>query len=103
MEKTASSGGSSRAGPESEDEGLRSERIEAKVGRLPCVARGAAVDRFFGNQRRVGDGVEGGEAAGDVWDFERLASTPLLAAAFEDYARRALCQESVLFLTDVAR
>lgn len=103
MEQTASSGGSSGVGPDSEDEGTRSERTEAKVGRLPSGARGAAVDRFFSNQRRVGDGAEGGEAVGEVWDFERLASTPLLAAAFEDYARRALCHESVLFLTEVAR
>lgn len=39
----------------------------------------------------------------DVWDFERLATTPLLAAAFEEYSRRALCHESVLFLSEVSR
>ncbi|CBJ31486.1 hypothetical protein Esi_0260_0005 [Ectocarpus siliculosus] len=39
----------------------------------------------------------------EVWDFERIASTPLLAAAFEDYSKRALCHESVLFLSEVSR
>ncbi|CAN0056130.1 unnamed protein product, partial [Laminaria digitata] len=39
----------------------------------------------------------------DVWDFERLARTPLLAAAFEDFSRKALCHESVLFLSEVSR
>ncbi|CAM9250356.1 unnamed protein product [Ectocarpus fasciculatus] len=38
-----------------------------------------------------------------VWDFERIARTPLLAAAFEDYSKRALCHESVLFLSEVSR
>lgn len=49
--------------------------------------------------QRVGheDGIE------DVWDFERLASTPLLAAAFEEFSRKALCHESVLFLSEVSR
>ncbi|CAM9348392.1 unnamed protein product [Ectocarpus fasciculatus] len=39
----------------------------------------------------------------EVWDFERLARTPLLAVAFEDYSKRALCHESVLFLSEVSR
>ncbi|CAM9457898.1 unnamed protein product [Ectocarpus sp. 13 AM-2016] len=39
----------------------------------------------------------------EVWDFERLGRTPLLAAAFEDYSKRALCHESVLFLSEVSR
>ncbi|CAM9881255.1 unnamed protein product [Ectocarpus sp. 13 AM-2016] len=39
----------------------------------------------------------------EVWNFERLARTPLLAVAFEDYSKRALCHESVLFLTEVSR
>ncbi|CAM9520498.1 unnamed protein product [Choristocarpus tenellus] len=39
----------------------------------------------------------------EVWNFERLASTPMLASAFEDFARRALCHESVQFLVDVSR
>ncbi|CAM9768693.1 unnamed protein product [Choristocarpus tenellus] len=39
----------------------------------------------------------------EVWNFERLASTPMLACAFEEFARRALCHESVQFLVDVFR
>ncbi|CAM9273182.1 unnamed protein product [Choristocarpus tenellus] len=39
----------------------------------------------------------------EIWNFERLASTPMLASAFEEFARRALCQESVQFLVDVFR
>ncbi|CAN0423690.1 unnamed protein product [Ectocarpus sp. 12 AP-2014] len=39
----------------------------------------------------------------EVWNFERLARTPLLAVAFEDFSKRALCHESVLFLTEVSR
>ncbi|CAM9291157.1 unnamed protein product [Choristocarpus tenellus] len=37
------------------------------------------------------------------WSFERLASTPMLASAFEEFARKALCHESVLFLVEVSR
>ncbi|CAM9296912.1 unnamed protein product [Choristocarpus tenellus] len=37
------------------------------------------------------------------WNFERLVSTPLMAKTFEEFSRRALCQESVLFLRDVSR
>ena len=81
----ASSGFSSSVGNSSEDEG-------------------AAKGRFKTNsiQRRRGNGVDAASAE-ETWNFERLASTPLLAAAFEDYARKALCHESVLFLSEVAR
>ncbi|CAM9489328.1 unnamed protein product [Ectocarpus sp. 12 AP-2014] len=52
-----------------------------------------------------GGGGSGGQGRGvmEVWNFERLARTPLLAAAFEDYSKRALCHESVLFLSEVSR
>ncbi|CAM9810129.1 unnamed protein product [Ectocarpus sp. 12 AP-2014] len=39
----------------------------------------------------------------DMWDFERIVRTPLLAVAFEDYCKRALCHESFLFLSEVSR
>ncbi|CAM9942938.1 unnamed protein product, partial [Discosporangium mesarthrocarpum] len=39
----------------------------------------------------------------DTWNFERLASTPMLASAFEDFARKALCHESVMFLEHASR
>ncbi|CAM9379275.1 unnamed protein product [Ectocarpus sp. 6 AP-2014] len=55
--------------------------------------------------RGGGGGGGGGQDRGvmEVWNFERLARTPLLAAAFEDYSKRALCHESVLFLSEVSR
>lgn len=49
--------------------------------------------------RRSGREREDSEA----WDFERLARTPPLAAAFRDFCRKALCHESVLFLSEVTR
>lgn len=57
------------------------------------------------NQRRGSAGGGGGSGRDDmeVWDFERLASTPLLAAAFEEFSQKALCHESVLFLSEVSR
>ncbi|CAB1098187.1 unnamed protein product [Ectocarpus sp. CCAP 1310/34] len=39
----------------------------------------------------------------DIWDFERIVRTPLLAVAFEDYSKKALCHESFLFLSEVSR
>lgn len=40
---------------------------------------------------------------GDAWTWESLADIPALAVAFEQYAKRALCLESVLFLWEVRR
>ena len=62
---------------------------------------GAAGGGGGGGGRRWRGG--GGAAREEPWDFERLARTPLLAAAFEDYCRKALCHESVLFLSEVSR
>ena len=45
---------------------------------------------------RDGDGRHG-------WNYERLVSTPPLAAAFEEFCRKALCHESALFLSAVCR
>lgn len=45
-------------------------------------------------------------AAGEidgVWTYEHVAAVPEVAAEFEEFARRALCQESVLFLQEVSR
>lgn len=53
--------------------------------------------------RGRGGGRGGAGEDVELWDFERLARTPLLAAAFEDYSRKALCHESVLFLIEVSR
>lgn len=57
---------------------------------------GGGGDCGNGNGRRSRDTVES-------WNFERLARTPLVAAAFEKFSRKALCHESVLFLSEVSR
>ncbi|CAM9719986.1 unnamed protein product [Choristocarpus tenellus] len=35
--------------------------------------------------------------------FEQLISTPYMTEAFEEFARKALCQESMLFMNEVSR
>eukprot|EP00752_Nemacystus_decipiens_P003432 g3173.t1 len=59
----------------------------------------------LGGERDDAGGGRGGNdgATMEVWNFERLGRTPLLAAAFEDFSRKALCHESVLFLSEVSR
>ena len=61
-------------------------------------AHGLERESAAGSRGRGGDGD-----AMEEWNFERLGRTPLLAAAFEDFCRRALCHESVLFLSEVSR
>ncbi|CAM9385776.1 unnamed protein product [Discosporangium mesarthrocarpum] len=39
----------------------------------------------------------------EVWDYETFIAKPLLAFSLEDFARRALCHESYLFLAEVTR
>ncbi|CAM9432746.1 unnamed protein product [Ectocarpus fasciculatus] len=70
--------------------------------RRDAVQRG---QRDSARGRGGGGGGGGGHGRGvmEVWNFERLARTPLLAAAFEDFSKRALCHESVLFLSEVSR
>lgn len=115
--QTASSGVSSRR-PDSEDEragnGSIVSRIEegrssrASVAAMERIAGGVdyQMNNPFANgttpaiQRRSGAWAAGQQ---EMWDFERLASTPLLASAFEDFSRKALCHESVLFLSEVSR
>ncbi|CAM9552126.1 unnamed protein product [Scytosiphon promiscuus] len=36
-----------------------------------------------------------------TWTYEKVAAMPEVSAAFEDFTRKALCQESLLFLRDV--
>ncbi|CAM9463438.1 unnamed protein product [Ectocarpus sp. 4 AP-2014] len=61
------------------------------------------------SERRHDRGRDGGRRSRshkqdlDMWDFERIVRTPLLAVAFEDYSKRALCHESFLFLSEVSR
>lgn len=64
----------------------------------------------YGGERERGGGggggggrARGGRPTMEEWDFERLARTPILASAFEDFSRKALCHESVLFLIEVSR
>eukprot|EP00904_Undaria_pinnatifida_P004013 jgi/Undpi1/13612/HiC_scaffold_9.g03266.m1 len=138
--RTHSSGRSSGAEADSEDEGRTARIEEGRGGRAPCIRHdsgeaddddggdcggdgmpwtgavtslagagggggggggGAAGGGGGGGGRRWRGG--GGAAREEPWDFERLARTPLLAAAFEDYCRKALCHESVLFLSEVSR
>lgn len=40
---------------------------------------------------------------GEMWSYDFVASTPEMASSFEEFARKALCQESVLFLQEVSR
>lgn len=82
----------------------------AGVTSVPWFAtRGSDSRQYHASAVLAGDGGSGsrvGRGLGrraNVWDFERLASTPLLAAAFEDFAQKALCHESVLFLSEVSR
>ncbi|CBJ33441.1 expressed unknown protein [Ectocarpus siliculosus] len=72
--------------------------------RRDVVQRGPRERAFFRGRRGGGGGRGRPEREEmEVWNFERLARTPLLAVAFEDYSKRALCHESVLFLTEVSR
>ncbi|CAM9607173.1 unnamed protein product [Ectocarpus sp. 4 AP-2014] len=85
---------------------LSSASNDTSIGgnRRDVVQRGQRERRSF-RARRGGGGGRGRPEREEmeVWDFERLARTPLLAVAFEDYSKRALCHESVLFLTEVSR
>eukprot|EP00752_Nemacystus_decipiens_P003193 g2954.t1 len=57
---------------------------------------GGGGDRGYARRSRVRDTIES-------WNFERLSRTPMLAAAFDSFSRKALCHESVLFLSEVSR
>ncbi|CAB1121467.1 unnamed protein product [Ectocarpus sp. CCAP 1310/34] len=71
--------------------------------RRDVAQRGQRKRGSFRGRRGGGGGRGRPEREMEVWNFERLARTPLLAVAFEDYSKRALCHESVLFLTEVSR
>lgn len=87
---TAEEGGGRGAGDRRRQEEYNSASVPAPITTARRI-----------NQRRAGG--EGGGRNGEGWDFERLATTPLLAAAFDDFSRKALCHESVLFLSEVSR
>eukprot|EP00752_Nemacystus_decipiens_P003194 g2955.t1 len=86
-----------------------SDPAGARDGNRRAAAHGGERERGGGGERAGGAGAAGGGGGGgsgqrmEVWNFERLATTPLLAAAFEDFSRKALCHESVLFLIEVSR
>lgn len=48
-------------------------------------------------RRWTAEGLDG------IWTYEHVVAVPEVGAAFEDFARRALCHESVLFLQEVSR
>lgn len=37
------------------------------------------------------------------WSYDKMASVPAVAEAFRAFAWRALCQESIMFLEEVAK
>ncbi|CAM9245243.1 unnamed protein product, partial [Sphacelaria rigidula] len=80
----------------------------------PCGGMDTAVvaPRVEAEQQRFGlEELEGtdldqrlaSEVMAGIWTYERVAAVPEFTAAFEEFARKALCQESVLFLQEVTR
>lgn len=72
----------------------------------PSAAGNHVNGRSSSSSRRAasrGGERERGRATMEEWGFERLAGTQLLASAFEEFSRKALCHESWLFLIEVAR
>ncbi len=97
------SGASSGVGGDSEDEArLEAGRRHTGGAAAIALAAGGSLDASSSGALPVGGRRERGVTM-EVWNFERLARTPLLAAAFEEFSRKALCHESVLFLREVSR
>ncbi|CAM9305462.1 unnamed protein product, partial [Hapterophycus canaliculatus] len=46
-------------------------------------------------------GSDVSRSEGGLWTYEKVAAIPEVSAAFEDFTRKALCQESLFFLKDV--
>ncbi|CAM9552057.1 unnamed protein product [Scytosiphon promiscuus] len=85
----------------------------------PLESRDPEISRVFEKRKHVAAAVGGGssasarseddgETASEVarsemrlWTYEKVAAMPGVSAAFEDFTRKALCQESLLFLKDV--
>lgn len=40
---------------------------------------------------------------GTKWSYDAMATVPEVAEAFRGFAHRALCQESIMFLEEVAK
>ncbi|CAM9476836.1 unnamed protein product [Ectocarpus fasciculatus] len=38
-----------------------------------------------------------------LWTYEKVEAMPSVSAAFDEFSRKALCQESIFFLKDVAK
>ncbi|CAM9567795.1 unnamed protein product [Ectocarpus fasciculatus] len=47
--------------------------------------------------------LESSETSATLWTYEKVAAMPNVSAAFDEFARKALCQESILFLKDVTK
>lgn len=83
----------------------------AKAAEAPAELRVDCGDATYeGEEPGVGAKRGAAEWAGPaargpevVWTWERLRDVPQLGAAFMDFARKALCEESVLFLQEVTR
>ncbi|CBN78574.1 hypothetical protein Esi_0132_0031 [Ectocarpus siliculosus] len=49
------------------------------------------------------DGADSEMSESTLWTYEKVAAMPSVSAVFDEFARKALCQESILFLKDVTR
>ncbi|CAM9232511.1 unnamed protein product, partial [Ectocarpus fasciculatus] len=49
------------------------------------------------------DGADSELSESILWTYEKVAAMPSVSAAFDEFARKALCQESILFLKDVTK
>lgn len=88
--------------------------LQLAENRIPGGGASSAIvaSTAEGPQQRLGSEELGGaeleqrlasEVVAGIWTYERVAAVPEFAAAFEEFARKALCQESVLFLQEVTR
>ncbi|CAN0006155.1 unnamed protein product, partial [Ectocarpus sp. 12 AP-2014] len=49
------------------------------------------------------DGADSELSESALWTYEKVAAMPSVSSVFDEFARKALCQESILFLKDVTR
>ncbi|CAM9850661.1 unnamed protein product [Scytosiphon promiscuus] len=55
------------------------------------------------HQEGIDTCAEGAHSGEGLWTYERVVAIPEVSAAFEAFTRKALCQESLLFLKDVTK
>lgn len=76
-------------------------------GPISCASvAGTEIPSRFGSPNDDGEGDArggGSSAASKKWSYDRMAARPGMAEAFREFAWRALCQESVMFLEEVTK